>query len=545
MSSDRRVRAPLSLCLPFVFGIACGSSGDPAKAPPDAAPTPLPAGSLQGTAAVGAPIVGAQVAVACAMPVAATVTTNAAGGYGLDAPAAAFPCAVKLSGGTVRGQANAQTLFSFAAAPGIANVTPLTDATLALALAAAPATALGGWFAGTPPAALPTLAAAVTAAEARLKASLTSAGYPVPAGSFLSTSFAAAPGDATDDLLEAFARGLAAQNKTHADLVALLAANPMSPTLPAAPAPAPRDAGAARDGGGAPADASAAVSPSPSGPLGAGAGIHGTLGGAAYTHTANVAWTVLGQTGSIGAFKPNGATWDATNRWELRNVPPRVGTHACSKGGLAVLLLVDGALLSTDPTGGACSVAITSVDPVTIEGTFTATLVDLNGKVVGSVTDGLVRKPHPDVVSQHLGATEAGMTVEFGGKIHRFPMAVSQAYETFAGVSASSMATPVGVQLHTLPNAKGTYPCGHGMAYRNLNIWFLWLGKYYHAGARSSATPNGPAGSSCSVTIANVGALEGGGYKGTLDGSWSGTLVTPDGSSKIEVTKAQFRLIAP
>ena len=91
--------------------------------------SPAASTTLSGTAAVGAPIVGAAVNVTCAAGAALSniPATSAIGAWSVTLSGQTLPCAVQVSGGTVNGAANTTTYQSIANAYGIVNVTPLTD----------------------------------------------------------------------------------------------------------------------------------------------------------------------------------------------------------------------------------------------------------------------------------------------------------------------------------------------------------------------------------------------------------------------------------
>lgn len=130
MQSSSFVRTPLtivSLAL-LLGGCLGGDSGSSA--------------TLSGTAAVGAPIVGGNVAVQCAGGNALNTLTSAAGAWSVTLTGQTLPCVVQVSGGTVAGGANTIPLHSIALQPGTVNITPLTDLIVANLINQAPA----GWF---------------------------------------------------------------------------------------------------------------------------------------------------------------------------------------------------------------------------------------------------------------------------------------------------------------------------------------------------------------------------------------------------------------
>lgn len=277
-------------------------------------------------------------------------------------------------------------------------------------------------------------------------------------------------------------------------------------------------------------------------------GVRGTVNGTEYAYSGNVQF-------NFGAFTAyaelDGGGFDALRRWTMSGIPNTPGKYPCMppSGQPNIGLLTGGGAGYTTSfaDGGACMIDLLTVSANEVEGKFTGTFANTNGSgEVVTVSDGYFHKPHPDLGAP-LGAGEEGGSFTLGGRNFRFPNASSLAYETFAGVTISSGANPIGVQIHTLPNAVGTYQCGDGAQYRNVNIWFVWDFKYYYAGARGSATPNGPAGSSCTIKLDHVGTVGGNGasnYTGTIDGSFSGTFVTTDGKDSLTVTNGLFRYTA-
>lgn len=92
-----------------------------------------------------------------------------------------------------------------------------------------------------------------------------------------------------------------------------------------------------------------------------------------------------------------------------------------------------------------------------------------------------------------------------------------------------------GTQLRMLPNAPGTYTVGEGpSAYRLVDIWFTHGGKRYEANATQGS------GTITLTTVGNMGAEFGAShYQGLVQGSFSGTFVSADGS-QIEVSNGLF-----
>ena len=96
---------------------------------------------LEGTSAIGAPLVGANVNLNCSgYTKQNTTSTNATGQWSFAVPTANLPCLVNVSGGTANGVVNAKNLYSLSQNNQTqVNVTPITS----LALSHAANVALG------------------------------------------------------------------------------------------------------------------------------------------------------------------------------------------------------------------------------------------------------------------------------------------------------------------------------------------------------------------------------------------------------------------
>lgn len=168
--------------------------------------------TLNGTAAIGAPITNGTVTAKCANGSGFTqaVTTNAQGAYSGSLAANSFPCALQISGGTP-----AVTLHSYALAAGTVNITPLTDLLIANASTLLPA----DWFNSS---SWQILEAQLTAAQNNLKASLSTGGYTIPQGTFDPFKITFQIGDSWDQLLDQLQAALVASNSTYANLLTLV-----------------------------------------------------------------------------------------------------------------------------------------------------------------------------------------------------------------------------------------------------------------------------------------------------------------------------------
>ena len=204
----------LSSIAAAVLLAACGGGGGgstSATEPP----------SIGGTAAVGAPIVGAVVNVKCAGgPQVSTVQTGSNGDWTAVVTGNTLPCAVQVSGGMIRGAANTEKYHTLAAAVGRVNITPLTDLMVANAMSAANTQT---WFNALP---AKDAQAVAVATQATLDAALTKMRAALPTLSSLATinpitvTFNPVAGDVTDNMLEAFRTALLTSNTTHSALLA-------------------------------------------------------------------------------------------------------------------------------------------------------------------------------------------------------------------------------------------------------------------------------------------------------------------------------------
>lgn len=350
--------------------------------------------SITGTAATGAPVTGATITASCknGQSYNAAAPSDANGGYTIgNIPATAYPCAIKLSSGSL--PAGTSALYSVATAGGNTNITPLTTLVLAKAISLAGAgTDIDAWFAsGTLGAGLQGLVDNNLDDAVGVLHSLMStggSGYSWPASSGgvsfnpFRSSFQPVSGNAYDDLLEQLKNALAAGGASYSTLDALVAALAAggSVTLPVVP----------------PEEEEPATN------LLAGEdGISGTLNGTTYTYTTSARYSrSAGATGKFGAAVATSAT-DAAQTWSvnLLGVTQATGDHTCvSDGTPAVNMIISSSTLSpgasgytsisTANPGGSCTITVDRHAATMIEGSFTATLATADGTVVGTVSNG-------------------------------------------------------------------------------------------------------------------------------------------------------------
>lgn len=194
--------------------VACGGGSSSGAS---SATDTTPSVTTNGTAAVGAPIVGGTVSLKCASGATTSATTAADGSYSVTLRSADYPCVAQVAGGQANGAALASALHSVAAAPGTTNVTPLTDLIVGV-LGNGNASALDGATSSA-------LSSAITAdnlANALTKVQTAIATLPgklaIPSGfNPLNSQFSV--GDANDALLDQYAAALDAAGLTQADAV--------------------------------------------------------------------------------------------------------------------------------------------------------------------------------------------------------------------------------------------------------------------------------------------------------------------------------------
>lgn len=209
----------------------CGGGGADTASP---APAPRPAAvSLTGLAATGAPLGGAAVTAKCSTGPDLAGTTASDGSFTLTLSGGqTAPCIVKLVSSTP-----ALTLYSYAAASGRVNITPLTDLLVARAFGGGPAAAFDGFNATEAGA----IAAALAAAKTYVAAEMTDVTGASPTLDPLTGTFVI--GDADDKLLDGLATAIKTAGKTIDDLLVAAAAGSSLKTAlivtPPGPGPTP------------------------------------------------------------------------------------------------------------------------------------------------------------------------------------------------------------------------------------------------------------------------------------------------------------------
>lgn len=226
---------------------ACGGGSDSGTAasttPPPQSTEPVPivpaepvaqAPTLSGTAAVGAPITGGAIAVQCVQGTTLNATTSDAGAWSVQTSGQTFPCIITLTGGSLDAALYPTGLHSFAVDATRANVTPVTELVVAMALGSDPATWLAAQGANVG-AQLTQVAADLPAAKASLSSWLEDAGYVLGDVDPLSGVFTPAAGNVYDDVLEALSANLAEAGTSLADVVTSVAATEPGETPVALP----------------------------------------------------------------------------------------------------------------------------------------------------------------------------------------------------------------------------------------------------------------------------------------------------------------------
>lgn len=182
---------------------------------------------LHGVVAVGAPLVGASVALLCLTGTPGATTTGADGNWSIPASVTlTLPCAIEVSGGRIGGTTgleNTQRLHAVATAPGVANVTTLSSLHTAVMTGQEPA----AWFARltSDPAGLRVIdPAAAAGATSRLAAQLPASLALPPGFDPVATAFAARTDNAIDQLLVKLQGALFDNDSNLADALAQAAA---------------------------------------------------------------------------------------------------------------------------------------------------------------------------------------------------------------------------------------------------------------------------------------------------------------------------------
>jgi len=195
---------------------ACGGDG-----PDEVAPVGI---ALHGVVAIGAPLVGANVALQCAAGTPAAVTSGADGSWSVAASTTlVLPCAIEASGGKVGSADNTQRLHALAVAPGVANVTTLSSLQTAIMAGQSPS----AWYARikADPTILRSIDSKAPAAATTQLATLLPAAVVLPAGfDPVATAFAARSDNAIDQLLVKLGTALSENDMRFDDALAQTAA---------------------------------------------------------------------------------------------------------------------------------------------------------------------------------------------------------------------------------------------------------------------------------------------------------------------------------
>jgi hypothetical protein len=180
--------------------------------------------ALNGTAAVGLPIVGATVSIVCSgLSTVSQTQTDSSGNWQISIPGAALACALELTGGTIDGLGNTTAYHSIATSSGTNNITPLTDLMVANVAGTA---ALQTWFAAlTGPS---TSLAGITSTQ--VNQAWVELGQDMPVlGSAIANPitmpFTSTTGNAMDRALSALAAGLSSTGVSYPVLLGNLASN--------------------------------------------------------------------------------------------------------------------------------------------------------------------------------------------------------------------------------------------------------------------------------------------------------------------------------
>lgn len=133
--------------------------------------------------------------------------------------------------------------------------------------------------------------------------------------------------------------------------------------------------------------------------------------------------------------------------------------------------------------------------------------------------------------------TSAGLVCKVDGKEVKYATSYALSHTPVADYLTLTAPDATGIQLRTIPNAKGTYKHSDGSnAFRRFNVWFTYEGETYFAdNDKGSAT----------ITITEVGEMASGGvYSGIVKASFSGVFVSATGNS-INVTDGYLYSVSP
>ncbi|MBF6058907.1 hypothetical protein [Thiomicrorhabdus heinhorstiae] len=157
--------------------------------------------NVNGTAAVGKALVGAEVTAKCAdgSGFIYSVTTRNDGSWSGKVSETSFPCAFSVTDGT-----QGITLTSYGMTEGVVNITPLSHLAIAIATGKNP----DQWFSGTD---IGIVENTFNSAIDDLKAALITAGFTLPDGSFLTEKLSI--GDLWDKVLDDLAASIAASTE--------------------------------------------------------------------------------------------------------------------------------------------------------------------------------------------------------------------------------------------------------------------------------------------------------------------------------------------
>lgn len=295
----------------------------------------LPAATMSGTAATGAPITNAEVLIKCVSGQTRT-TTGADGRWSVSTTGLTLPCAARVVTST------GQVLHSFLQGPGTTNITPITELVVASAAQNPDTEAFFATFSAVSAgAASDRLQTALTLVKQRL----TNLGVDAGGLDLLNQKFSPKNGDAYDDRLEALSARLAATNTTLAAVTNQIARGDVGVTGATGAAGANGAAGAIGATGpqGATGAAGATGGTGPTGATGA-TGVTGPTGTTG----------PQGATGATGATGPTGAT-GATGVTGAAGVTGATGatgpTGATGATGAAGATGVTGATGATGATG--------------------------------------------------------------------------------------------------------------------------------------------------------------------------------------------------
>lgn len=215
------------LGLSFILAACGGGGGSSDSSSPGSVPAVT---ALSGVAAVGSPIVNADVYLICATGSShSPIKTDEVGHWQVALNGQGLPCAVEASGGTINGATNSNVYHSVAVSSGTVNVTPLTDLLVANM---AGTSSLVTWFSALSSNATPLATVTQTRVDmalAHLNAAFPTLPMYAVGNNPITSAFTPTPGNSHDDMLSALRTAMTNAGVTYANLRGSASTTPILP----------------------------------------------------------------------------------------------------------------------------------------------------------------------------------------------------------------------------------------------------------------------------------------------------------------------------